>query len=1708
MTEPIAIVGMGCRLPAGIDSPDELWEFLMASGEATGPVPAGRWEPYEARYGPVLRQATRQGSFISDAAGFDADFFGVTPREAEMMDPQQRIMLEVTWQALEDAGIPPSGLAGTDVGVFAGVGSDDYGRQMLEDLPNIEAWTGIGAGMCAVANRVSYMLDLRGPSLAVDTACSSSLVAIHLACNSLAAGESTLAIAGGVHLIAGPGLTMVLDAAGAISPDGRSKSFDATADGYGRGEGCGLLILKRLADAERDGDRVLAVIRGSAVNQDGRTNGIMAPSGEAQEHVVRRALDRAGVRPDTVDYVEAHGTGTRMGDPLEAGALGAVYGRPGTARPCLIGSVKSNIGHLEAGAGVAGVIKAVMSLRHGELPPTVNFTTPNPAIEWERCGLEVVKEAHPWPTDRMSRRAAVSSFGYGGTVAHLVLEQATEQARTEDRETAPPVPIYALSGASPKAVRANAERLAHWLAGDGRRHDLADVAHTLLTRRTHLPYRAAVVTEDRSELETRLGELTEEDVVRAKTIPPQDPVWVFSGHGSQWSGMGRELLAAEPVFAEVIDDIGEVFAEEIGFTPRDVLQSGHLGGVDRVQPMIFAMQLGLAGLWRSYGVRPAAVIGHSVGEIAAAVTAGVLDRHDGARLICRRSKLLRRVAGKGAMAMVSLPFAEVSEQLNGRADVVPAIWPSPNSTVISGEVAGVQELSDRWKAEGAVVKPVASDVAFHSPQMDELLDALAAAAEDLPPAEPVLPFYSTALDDPRARPRHDGGYWAANLRNPVRLADAVSAAVEDGHRVFLEISAHPVVAHSIGETFDDAAVRDGTVATTLRRDKPERETFLGSLADLHCQGGQVRWEARAAGELAPLPLIAWQHRPFWYVPSAMTSASVQGHDVDTHTLLGRPIAVAGAPSLRVWETYLDQDTRPYPGSHPVHGVEIMPAAVLFTTFLEATGADALTDISLRTPVFVTQPQQIQVVHQDGVVRLASRTLAGEGREGAGASWVTHTTAAVGTGGASAGGRFDLEGALSRHRDRRDPGSVLARLHEIGVADTGFHWKVERLVAGQGGVLATVTTDNSTWASLFDAILTVVPLVFPGEPQLRMPSYLRQLAVSGEPPARALVEVRLRGDDVVDVTVADRAGRTVARMAGLRFALLGGDPGSPNDPARLLHRLEWERIEVEKASQAQRPVTLVGGTADLADRLLRHFQDSGIDVTRTLDPAEVTTTGAADVIILPENIGDANIAENALQQTWRLARTAQLLVEANAGSRLWTVTTDVREVADESALAQGPLWGLGRIIAGEHPEVWGGMVDLDRGPSDSDLDILASVVSTRPAEDVVSVRSGQVQACRLMPVTDEPSRPPLTCHPDGTYVITGGLGVLGLEIAGWLAGRGARHLVLVGRTGLPPRDSWDDATDPAVRRRTDGVRALEALGVSVRVLALDIADPEQARQLRDNEALNLPPVRGVVHAAGVLDNRLLHDLDEQSLRTVMRPKAEGAMALHETFPPGTLDFLVFFSSNGLLLGLTGQAGYASGNAFLDALARHRRADTVSLGWTSWRGMGMAANDAVDQELRDHGVGDITPAEAFQAWEAAARLDEPYLAVMPTTPIEAGARVRPILRLLEFERADGGEVNAADLLAGLDAEQARERLVDEVAAQVSAEIKLPAADLDIRRPLPELGLDSVMTVGIRRRLEKRLRIDIPTTLLWTHPTVTEVAAYLAEQLAEAEKELQPQ
>lgn len=1688
--EPIAIVGIGCRLAGDVNTPSDFWRFLLDSGTAVGEVPAERWEPYlrrDPRNAAILKATTPWGSFLSDLPGFDAEFFGVSPREAELMDPQQRLALEVSWEALEHAGVPPRSLAGSDTAVLMGVNSDDYGKLVMEDLPGIEAWTGIGTALCGIANRVSHLLDLRGPSVALDAACAASLVAVHQACQLLRAGETSLALAGGVSALIGPGLTRVLDVAGATAPDGRCKSFDKSADGYGRGEGAAVVVLKRLADAQRDNDRVLAIVRGGAVAQDGKTVGIMSPNGEAQEQMFRLTCRTAGIDPASIDFVEAHGTGTPTGDPVELTALSAVYGAGRADRPCVVGSVKPNTGHLEGGAGVVGLVKATLALHHQAIPPTAGVRTPTTAVDWATNGLRVNTETESWPRTDTPRRAAVCSYGYGGTIAHVLLEEAPAPAAAIETPKAASLHVIPVSGRSASRLSANAEALGDHLRSA--HHSLTEVAGTLWSRRSPEPVRAAVIAEDHKELIVGLDAVSNGErnssVATGAVVPgaADGAVWVCSGHGSHWVGMGAELLREEPEFAAVIDAVDPIFAAELGFSARAALAGGEHGGTDQVQALTFAMQVGLAAVLRSRGAAPAAVIGHSVGEVAACVIAGVFDLADGARVACYRARGFRTVQGKGAMALVALSFAEAEQRLAGQSKVVAAISASPESTVISGTADEVRAIAAQWSAQGVVTREVNTDVAFHSPAMDDLTAELARLTGELHPQAPAIPLYSTAMTDPRSSAPRGPDYWVANLRGRVRFTEAVAAAAEDGHRLFLEISAHPVVSHSIVDTLSHAGIDDYAVLPLHRRNMPEVRSVTTAIAALHCHGAPVTLHPAHAQWAQDLPGTQWQHRRFWRTPAAPPGGGAV-HDPQTNTLLGGRLEVSAAVPAKVWQTQLDMDTRPYPGDHPVQGTEIIPAAVLLNTFLTATGGD-LADVRLRTPVAPGRARSVQVVLQDRALALASRVEDTDtGADSTGGGWLTHCTAVAAAGTETALPATDMVAARARCTEPLPAGHIADTLADLGVSAMGFPWEIIELLRGDDEMLAVVRAEPdgsapATWAGLLDAATSAASIVFESPLRLRMPARIDRVSVRGAPVALALMHIRRgTGSTIADVTIADAHGTVLAAIDGMFFDQLE-NPGG-NDVSRMVQQLAWHPAPWGESARPSQ-VILVGGDAHTLAWCMRDLAAADVDHRLCKSPDEIPAalSPAAVVLVLPRP-ADAPV------ETVRLVhRTLTTLLDRAAQAQLWALTRGVYEGSD---IGSSPLWGFSRIAAAEHPGVWGGVLDV----ADDSLPI--GVLASLGGQGVVVVRDDIALTARLTQA--EPTkRTTLSCSPAGTYLITGGTGALGVRVAARLADLGARRIVLLSRSGIPDRASWVAEQEPF---RT--ILSLEERGVSVRVAAVDIAAPGAADDLR--AALrDLPPVRGVVHAAGVEAGALLTGTTAADFAKAMHPKVDGTLTLHEVFPPGELDWLLLFSSCGYLAGFPGQGAYACANAFLDAFAQHRRSlgdRTTAVAWTAWRGLGMgSASSFVAAQLNALGMGTVGADDAMRALDLAVRADQAHIVVLPVTADAASVPMLADIAPGDDEDADG--LGGLQLPVGRDGVDTAVWVAELVVATVAAELGLSDDGVDPRLPLAEIGVDSIMTVALRKQLERKTGLALPPTLLWEHPTAAAVTTKIVEMLA---------
>ncbi len=1002
-SEPIAIIGMGCRFPGGANNPKAFWKLLTSGKDAISEIPPDRWEIdafYDADYTQPGKISSRWGGFVEELGGFDPAFFGITPREALQMDPQQRLVMEVAYEALESAGLSREKISGGQVGVFVASTAFDYGFRLFSDINHIEPYTSTGNTHCFLANRLSYLFNFRGPSLAVDTACSSSLVAIHLAVRSLRNRDCDMALAGGVNAIISPEMTISLSQWGMLAPDGRCKAFDSRANGFVRSEGGGMLILKRLSDALTDGDTIIAVVRGTAVNQDGRSTQMTAPNGMAQRAVLRQALEDALVEPEQITFIEAHGTGTILGDPIEVEALTDVIGQP---RPdgetCFLSSVKTNIGHLEAAAGIAGVIKTILSLQHGAVPPHLHFQELNPHISLTNTPFVIPTANQPWTPRSGRRMAGVSSFGFGGTNAHVVLEEAP-QMKPVPPDADDAIFLLPLSAHTPHTLRALAEAYAAHLPGSPAR--LSDIAYTTTLHRTHQDYRLAVVGRTRDELAERLAALARGIWQPVPAEQGQKPglVFVFSGQGPQWWAMGRQLMAAELVFRESVERCDVLLREYTGWSlvaelARDETDT-RLAETEVAQPAIFALQVALTDLWRSWGVEPGAVVGHSIGEVAAAYAAGVLSLEQAIRVVYHRARLMQQATGTGKMASVEIPEAEVAAVIAPYGDRLSvAAVNSPTTTVLSGDAAALEAVLNHLEADGVTCRMLRVNYAFHSAQMEPYARELTQTLTGLKPGRAAIPVYSTVSGGMQNGPAFDAAYWGRNVRQSVQFGKAIDGLIQAGFTTFLEISPHPVLSGMVIQCLE-AAEQAGTVTASLRRNRDERETMLSALGDLYTAGYPVSWERffPAGGRVVSnLPAYPWQRERYWVdqpKPAPVLSRQAGG----ATPLLGARVQ---SPLIQgtLFDTQITPQTPAFLGDHRVWGTVVLPAAAYLETALSAAatiygthGAVELHDAYIQEAFVLPNdnPRTLQLhlsENQDGVLDFTFYSLNGKDR------WTQH-----------------------------------------------------------------------------------------------------------------------------------------------------------------------------------------------------------------------------------------------------------------------------------------------------------------------------------------------------------------------------------------------------------------------------------------------------------------------------------------------------------------------------------------------------------------------------------------------------------------------------------------------------------------------------------------------------------------------------------------------
>ncbi|MFF9351723.1 type I polyketide synthase [Streptomyces sp. NPDC014734] len=1743
--EPIAIVSMSCRYPGDVRTPEDLWRLVAEGTDATSDFPLNRGWDVEALHDPDSGRPgttyTRRGGFLHDADRFDPDFFAINPREAAAMDPQQRLLLENAWEAFERAGLDPAALRGRQVGVFVGAMAQDYGPRLHEAAEGSDGYLLTGSTTSVASGRISYLFGLEGPAVTVDTACSSSLVALHLAMQALRQGECGLALAGGVAVMATPGMFIEFSRQRGLSRDGRCKAFAAGADGTGWAEGAGLLLLERLSDARRNGHRIHAVLRGSAVNQDGASNGLTAPNGPSQERVIRQALANAGIAASDVDAVEAHGTGTTLGDPIEAGALLATYGRDrAEGRPLRLGSLKSNIGHAQAAAGVGGVIKMVMALRHGLLPPTLHIDEPSPHVDWSSGGVELLTGAVEWPAGDRRRRAGVSSFGISGTNAHVIIEEAPEEpAAPEARRPATgagehdTVPLL-LTARTEQALRDRAAALRSLME---RRPDAApyDIAHSLATTRSVFEHRAAVLGKNRDAVLAGLAALAAgepaADVVTGTGARGGKTVFVFPGQGSQWTGMARELLDSSAVFAARVDACEQALAPYTDWSLTAVLRGdGGAPGYDRVdvvQPALWAVMVCLADLWRSLGVKPDAVIGHSQGEIAAAYVAGALSLEDAARVVALRSRALVSLAGTGGMVSVPLSGAEVERRLEawaGRIHI--AAVNGPGSTVVAGDPGALDELLAACETEGVRARRVPVDYASHTPHMEALRDRLAADLSGLAPRRSEIAFYSTLRGTRIDTNELDGDYWYENLRNPVRFEQATRALAADGHLVFVEVSPHPVLTVGVAETLDGMGLADGAIGS-LRRDDGGMRRLSLSFAQAVVRGTAVDWEAffgGLPGGVPPrpldLPTYPFQRRRYWVNPPVSADAASLGlADVD-HPLLGAEVELADGDGLLL-TTRLSLHTHPWLADHAVLETVLLPGTAFVELALTAgnhVGYERLDDLTLEAPLAFTDhgtvALQVRIGGPDGsglrAVGIHSRPA-----EDDDAPWTRHATGLLAAGGPDSPQEFgawpppgaravDLDDCYGRLADRG---------YAYGTAFQGLRalWQLGDETYAEVGLAEEQRAEAGRFGlhpALLDAALHPVVL---GADELRLPFSWSGVRLHAVGATASRVRVRRTGPDSVALTLTDPTGSPVASVESLTLRTWRGDrPGALRSGAGL-YGLAWAQPVASGAPDPSGTWAVVGeghlaavlhgeGVSAYPD-LPALFADGATDepVPDTVF-ADLTRTAPSEPP--PATVrGTADLAHDAARQALRLVRA--WLAEPRTESAVLVVATAgaVAAGGEESACdpAAATVWGLLRSAQIEHPNR---LVLLD-----TDGSTTRGALAAAPFRDEsqLALREGAVLVPRL-------TRTPAAGTEDavsgldsgGTVLVTGATGTLGGLLVRHLVGvHGVRHLLLASRSGR--------RAEGALRLESD----LRAQGADVTFVSCDVAVREDVARLLSRVDPDRP-LSAVIHAAGVLDDGTVESLSAERLDAVLRPKADAAWHLHELTEDMDLSAFVLFSSVVATTGNGGQAGYAAANAFLDALAHHRRflgLPAVSLGWGLWAEASAMtrAMDAVDvARMGRAGVAPLASQDALSLFDTAlaagaaqllpVRLDLAALRARSgdgtLTPVFRGLVRPPARRAAE---APGRASSWADRLAALPEADRERELLDLVRAQVAIVLShADAGTIDPGRAFKELGFDSLTAVELRNRLVAATGLSLPATLLFDHPTSGALVAHLHGEL----------
>ncbi|NER22529.1 MAG: SDR family NAD(P)-dependent oxidoreductase [Symploca sp. SIO1B1] len=1825
----IAIIGISCRYP-GAKNYQEFWVNLKNGVDSVTEPPPGRWEGQNWYHPDPEHPGTsycKCAGFIDDIDKFDPSFFQISPGEAQFIEPQQRIFLEEAYHAIEDAGYAPDSLKGRQCGVFVGAVKSDYSKLLSDADLGTHRLALSGNQLSIVPARIAYFLDLRGPVMAVETACSASLVAVHQACESIKQGESELAIAGGIHTMLTPDFQILSSQFQMISGAGRCKTFDAEASGTVWSEGCGVLLLKSYEQAVRDQDHIYGVIKGTGINYDGNTNGISAPSSQSQTRLEETVYQKFGINPETISYVEAHGTATSLGDPIEVEALTETFSQWTNRKQfCSIGSVKTNIGHASTAAGVSGLIKTILCLKHQKLVPSLHFNQPNPHIDFANSPFYINTELKDWEVNEgKPRRAAVSSFGFSGTNAHIVIEEAltegNRQQATGNSEDYSKGNRQQATGNSNDylersvhllTLSAKTETALAELVGSYQNYlkthpelGLVDICHTANIGRTHFNHRLAVVAENQQELVEKLQQHQLQEEVAGIISGEIDKTaadkiaFLFTGQGSQYVNMGRELYQQSPTFREAINQCEDILSRvetfqeislrEILYPADNSSDSSLLNQTAYTQPCLFAIEYALCQLWQSWGIKPDAVMGHSVGEYVAATVAGVFSLEDALKLIAARGRLMQQLPAGGEMVSVMASESKVLETLKTMSlgdKVAIAAINGPQSIVISGESQAVRAIATNLESAGIKTKQLQVSHAFHSSLMEPMLAEFEAVAKEITYEQPRIPLISNVTGKLVGEEITSAEYWVNHVRQPVRFAQSMTTLHQEGYELFLEIGPKPILLGMGRQCFPEEV---GVWLPSLRPGAEVWQQMFSSLGQLYVEGAKVDWrglEQDYPRQKLALPTYPFQRERYW-VETAKSGKTIS--TTKLHPLINQKFQSPLAQGI-FFESHFSTTTLPFLADHLIYDQVVVPGASHISLLLAAASLtfnttkcqleDILFPQSLTIPeqgvrnvqVALT-PQEssysFQMISFEDSLDAQTNEVSNNGNQVS--SWAVHATGKLAIAKAKQS-LVSLEEIQSRCCHKIDNTEIYQYLWDRQIKlGQSFRW-IDQVWLGEGEVLCQMKVpqtvlDASKYQlhpALLDSCLQSIiafNLSVPDDKkETFVPFSVEKFTFYNPPQAGLLWCYTSRSKDQqsaakfkADVQIFDQDRQLLAQVTG--FECRRANPETflstlGSDLSNWFYQINWQAQPRPSTSPPQENQTgnwlVFALTSKLAELIGKELHKKGHNCIWVSPGSEYQQLDDQHYQINPtvaeqfpqllqdnpnikgivhlwgvneatnESLSELEKAQELGCATLLHLVQGLLQVGLTQVVPMWLVTQGTQSVLAETEVVQpqqGSLWGLGRVIRLEHPELTCYQVDLDAKSSVTEtIPILANELLFNSQEDQIAIRKGTRYVARLvqqqkqklssqqLPISEgQPLKKSI--QPEASYLITGGLGALGLEVAQWMVTEGAKHLVLTGRRA-------PNATAQKV------IVELETAGTSVSVLLGDVSAQEDMAKIFQQMRASLPPLKGVIHAAGVLDDGILRNLSWQRFNKVMAPKVQGTWHLHQLTKDLPLDFFVCFSSMASVLGNSGQGSYAAANAFMDAVAHYRGGiglPGLSINWGAWASAGMAASlDSLNQQRLDAiGMSAIERERGMQALGSLLSDSPSQVGVFPinwskfVSQLSGGHKIPFLEALISTEPS---LTQKSSFLLEFEATVPSERrssLVDHVRHQAALVLGINNPEsISLETGFFNLGMDSLNSVELRKKLQTSLECSLPSTVAFDYPTVTKLVDYLIESVLEQE------